>query len=201
MQSAPGVKVTKGKGEKLVVEHGKRKASLTYQEVFALGHSLFQAGKYGLARDVFGGLAKIGGRGPRAKIMLARCKAEIESFDTCNEILQGIFDGEDSAVAEELQGAFVFHTMGMQDEAIRAMVKVIKEYPDFPTAFLYLGDLYLEKGNAAKAAYCWKIAVKRDRKGGAVAIAARKQLAKLRARGKKSKARRGNENRTRNRRK
>ena len=201
MQSAPEMKVTKGKGEKLVVEHGRKKAELTYEEVFVLGHSLFQTGKYGLARDVFGGLAKIGGRGPRAKIMLARCKAEIESFDTCNEILQGIFEGADSAVAEELQGAFVFHTMGMQDDAIREMVKVVKEYPDFPTAFLYLGDLYLEKGNDARAAYCWKIAVKRDRKGGAVAVAARKQLAKLSARAKKSKAGRGNANRRRQQRK
>lgn len=187
MQSGQAIKIRKGNDEKFIVERGKKKAALTFQEAFALGHSFFQSGQYPSARDVFSVLAKTRGRGPRAKIMLARCTAEIDSFEACNEILQEIFEGDDAAIAEELQGAFVFHTMGMQDDAIREMAKAIKEYPDFPTALLYLGDLYLEKGNAAKAAYCWKVAVKRDRKGGAVAVTARKQLAKLSARVKKAK--------------
>lgn len=192
MPHVPEIRIRKGAEDKLVVERGSKKSALTYQDVFSLGHSFFIAGKYQLARDVFAQLAKVRGRGPRAKIMLARCKAELESFEACSEVLQSIFDGEEGAIAEDLQGAFVFHTLGLNTEAIRETVKVVKQYPDFPTAFLYLGDLYLEKGNRDKAEYCWKLAVKRDRKGGAVAASARRQIAKLkklRVKGKTSKPR------------
>lgn len=173
------IKIHKEGDGTLIVERNGKRAALNYQEVFGLGHSLFLAHKYHAAQDVFAQLSKIRGHGPRAKVMLARCKAELESFEACRDLLQSIFDGDQEQIAEDLQGAFVFHTIGLNDDAIRELVKVIKNYPDFPTALLYLGDLYLEKGNREKAEFCWKLAVKRDRKGGAVALAARKQLARL----------------------
>jgi lipopolysaccharide biosynthesis regulator YciM len=159
---------------------------LTYQQVFALGHSFFQAGHYHRAENVFAALARIRGSDPRAKIMLARSKAEINDFEACNEILQATFEGKDEQVVEQLQAAFVFHTIGMRDNAIREMLKVVKQYPDCATAFLFLGDLYLERGDLGKADYCWKLAVKRDPRRAAVAFVARKQLGKLARRVKKA---------------
>lgn len=185
---AASIRITAGKDDKLVVQSDKKKVELTYPQVFSLGHSFFQGNHFHEARDVFSALARIRGRGPRAKIMLARCIAEIDSFEACKELLDTIFEGEEAPVAEDLQGAFVFHVMGMRDEAIRELVKVVKDYPDYPTALLYLGDLYLEKDKHAKAAYCWKLAVKRDRRGGAIATTARKQLAQLSTRMKKAKS-------------
>jgi hypothetical protein len=176
------IKVSAGPDGKLLVQRGTKKAAMTYEQVFSLGHSFFQAGHYQLAHDIFAFLARVRGRGPRGKLMLARCKAEIKSFAACNEILEDIFEGEDQSVIDELQSAFVFHTMGMRDEAIAELVKVVKEHPDFPSALLFLGDLFLEAGNQEKAVYCWKLAGKRDRKGGAIAVTARKQLKKLPAR-------------------
>jgi len=181
------IQISPGPDGQLTVQSGKKKAQLSYPQVFSLGHSFFQRNHFHEARDVFAALAKIRGHGPRAKIMLARCMAEIDSFEACKEILDAIFEGEEAPVAEDLQGAFVFHVMGMRDDAIRELVKVVKEYPDYPTALLYLGDLYHEKGNLTKATYCWKLAMKRDRRAGAVAVTARKQLAQLSARIKKAK--------------
>jgi thioredoxin-like negative regulator of GroEL len=185
--ATPGIVISRGKESDFIVRRGTQKAELSFQQVFSLGHSLFQSGHYARAQDVFAVLGRVRGRGPRAKIMLARCKAEIESFEACSQILQTIFEGEQEPIAEELQGAFVFHTMGMQNDAIREMVKAVREYPDFPTALLCLGDLYLEKGDHAKATYCWKLAIKRDRNGGAIAVSAQKQLKRLNARIKKAK--------------
>lgn len=179
VESGPQITISRGQQDKLIVQRGEKKAVLRYQEAFALGHSWFQAGQYVMAQDVFAALAGIGGRGPRATIMLARCKAEIDSFEACDGILQAIFDGDEKPVAEELQAAFVFHTMGMRDDAIREMVKLVKTHPNLPTAFLYLGDLYFERGSHDKAAYCWRLAVSRDRRDGAVAITARRQLGQL----------------------
>jgi thioredoxin-like negative regulator of GroEL len=186
MMASP-IRIARGTEDKLIVQRGEKKAELTYPQLFSLGHSLFQGNRFHEARDVFAALARIRSRGPRAKIMLARCIAEIESFEACKEILDTIFEGEEPPVAEDLQGAFVFHVMGMRDDAIREMVNIVKQHPDYPTALLYLGDLYLEKGNHAKAVYCWKLAIKRDRRGGAVGITARKQLTQLSMRTKKAK--------------
>ena len=176
-KAPPHIKITRGRQDKLIVERDKKKIELTFQQAFSFGHSYLQAGHYHQAEDVFSALAEINGRGP--KIMLARCKAEVEGFDACNDILHAIFAGENEPIAGKLQGAFVFHTMCMRDDAIREMVEFVQRHPDFPIAFLYLGDLYLENGDYNKAAHCWKLAVKQDRRGGAVAVAARKQLAQL----------------------
>lgn len=178
-KTAKRIKVSPGPDGKLLVQRGTKQAAMTYEQVFSLGHSFYQSGHYQLAHDIFAFLARVRGRGPRGKLMLARCKAEIKSFAACNEILEDIFQGEDQSIIDELQSAFVFHTMGMRDEAIADLAKAVKEHPDFPSALLFLGDLFLEADNQKKAAYCWKLAAKRDRKGGAIAVTARKQLKKL----------------------
>ena len=58
MNVVPEIKISKEKDDRLIVQRGKKKAALSYQEVFALGHSFFSAGQYALAWDVFSALAK-----------------------------------------------------------------------------------------------------------------------------------------------
>jgi thioredoxin-like negative regulator of GroEL len=173
------LKISAGKDGTFLVQRGHNKQELTFDQVFSLGHSFFHAGDYQPAHDLFAVLSRIRGRGPRAKIMLARCKAELDSFEKCEEILHTIFRGEQEPIAEEFQAAFVFHTMGLREEAIRELVKLVKEYPDLPSACLFLGDLFQHAGKPDKAAYCWKLAVRRDCSGGAIATTAKKQLARL----------------------
>lgn len=156
------IQITRKPEDKWMVKYRNKQAELTFPQAFSLGHSFFQENRFRGARDVFAALARAPGPGPRAKIMFARCVAEIDSFEACREILNVIVEGEEAPIAEDLQGAFVFHVMGMRDDAIREFLKMVKQYPDYPTALLHLGDLYLEKGIAAKAVYCWKLAVKRD---------------------------------------
>jgi tetratricopeptide (TPR) repeat protein len=188
MAKAGDVKLVAHQG-KLIAQVGRKRKELSYEQAFSLGHSLLETGHYERALDVFRVLAQVRGRGPRAKLMLARCKAEIDGFEASKQILHTVFDGENEPIAEELQGAFVFHTMGLQEEAIREMGKVVKKHPDLPTACLFLGDLFREAGKLDKAVKCWKLAIKRDRRGGGVAIAARKELTDLAKRMKKAKQR------------
>lgn len=152
---------------------------LTYQQAFSSGHTLMNGGHFATAAKIFSRLVKIPGRGPRAKIMLSRCAVGLDKYAVCQEILKVAFEDEDQSIIEELQGAFVYHRMGMHDDAIREMTNVVQEYKNLPTACLLLGDMLAAQGRAKKAAYCWELAIQRDRPKGAVAQAARKQLAKL----------------------
>lgn len=168
-----------------VARSGRKQTELTYEQAFALGHSLLDDAEFGDAEGIFKVLARVRGRGPRAKLMLSRCKAGRFNLDACEEILQSVFDGENEAVAEELQAAFTYHVLDARESAIRELVKVVNEHPDLPTACLFLGDLLKEAGRYDKAAKCWKLAIRRDRRGGAVSVAARKELTKLDNRRKK----------------
>jgi tetratricopeptide (TPR) repeat protein len=178
MAKANEVELTVDQG-KLIAHAGDKQKELSYEQAFSLGYSLLKAGRYEQAQGIFTVLTHVRGHGPRAKIMLARCKAEFDGFKACAEILHAAFEGEDGPVAEEFQAAFVFHAMGLREDAIREIVKVVNEHPDLPTACLFLGDLFREAGKLDKAAQCWKLAIKRDRRGGGVAVAARKALKQL----------------------
>jgi thioredoxin-like negative regulator of GroEL len=158
---------------------GRKKRRVAYEEAFSFGHSLMEAGHYEHALRMFSALARTPNRGFRARVMQARCQAELEEFEACNEILKNVFENEEKPVAEELQSAFVYHKLGMTREAMRELRNVVKEHKDLPTACLFLGDLFQEAGSLRKATYCWKLAAQRDRRGGAVAKAAQKQLRRL----------------------
>lgn len=149
---------------------------LTYEQAFSFGHTLMQGGHFETAAQIFAKLAKVPDRGPRAKIMLSRCAVGMDKYAVCQEILKIAFKGEDHAVIEMLQAAFVYHKLGMQTDAIREMTKVIQKYKNVPTACLLLGDMFAAEGMPRKATYCWNLAIERDRPGGGVALSARKQL-------------------------
>ena len=167
----------------------KKRYQLTYQQAFSFGHTLMSGGHFESAARIFSQLAKIPGRGPRAKIMLSNCAVGMDKYSVCQQILRVAFEGENQAAIEMLQAAFVYHKLGMQADAIREMTKVIQQYENVPTACLLLGDMFLAQGKPEKAAYCWDLAVKRDRPAGAVAVSARKQLAALQNPPAKTKAR------------
>ena len=171
-----------------IIRNGKKRQLVDFPQLFTLGYSLLNNGFPKAAEDAFEQLCRVRGRGARAKIMLARCKAELDMYDDCEKIINSIFDDNEAPGAEELQTAFVYHSLGMTKDAIAELVKVANQYPDLPTACLYLGDLFLEAGQLAKAEQCWKLAISRDRKGGAIGKLARKQIAQVREHAKKAKS-------------
>ncbi len=169
-----------------VIEKDRKKSKpISFEQLFAIAYSLFHDGKPKAAEDAFKELSKIRGRGVRAKMMLARCKAELDQYDECEKIISSLFEDADGPVADELQTAFVYHSLGMTVDAIKELVKVVKQYPDLPTACLYLGDLFNEASDLKMAVRCWKLAVKRDRRGGAIAKIAKKQIGRINEHAKK----------------
>ncbi|MGD9647982.1 MAG: tetratricopeptide repeat protein [Pirellulales bacterium] len=158
---------------------GRKSFALTFEQAFTYGHTLLEGGHARQAAGLFQLLAKVGNRGPRAAIMLARCQADLNDFAACHELLEQAFAGEQEAVAKEFQTAFVYYKLGMKDDAAREMSRIVKEYANLPTACLVLGDWFAAAGNVDKARKCWKLAVARDRRGGSVGRTARKQLAAM----------------------
>jgi thioredoxin-like negative regulator of GroEL len=158
---------------------GDKEHILTYQQAFSYGHTLLEAGHLEKAVSIFKMLAKVSHKGPRAKIMLARCQAGLAHFAACQEVLDAVFEGAERPIAEELQNAFVFYKIGMHTEAIRSLAALANKYHSLPTLCLVLGDMFHADGKTEKAELCWRLAIKRDRLSGEVALTARKQIAKL----------------------
>ena len=153
-----------------------RKLTLDFPHAFALGDVLLAGNHLAAAKSVFESLAKVADRGPRARIMLARCQAGLNNFTACSATLEAAFDGEKEPIAEDLHSALVFLKLGFRDDAIRALGKIAMRFKSLPTICLLLGDLFVKQGDNEKAIACWKMAFKRDRLRGGVALAAGRRL-------------------------
>ncbi len=153
-----------------------KKLKLDFSHAFALGDVLLAGNHLTAAKSVFESLAKVNDRGPRARIMLARCQAGLNNFTACSATLEAAFDGEKEPIAEDLHSALVFLKLGFRDDAIRALGKLAMRFESLPTICLLLGDLFVKQGDTEKATTCWKMALKRDRLRGGVALAARRRL-------------------------
>jgi hypothetical protein len=166
---------------------GQKHRELTFEETFACGHSLLKSKKYAAAAEIFNTLLKARGGDRRVMIMLALCEAKLDHFEVCQQILRDAFEGKDEPLAEKLHSAFVYYKMGMSAEVVQELAAIVTDRADLPTVCLILGDLFGRKRQLDKARSCWKTAIKRDERGGAVALAARGELARLR---KKTKSQR-----------
>jgi predicted Zn-dependent protease len=158
---------------------------MTYQEAFAFGHSCLKAKKYDAASLIFETLLQDQSGDRRTKILLARSEAGRDHFEACHDLLQTVFEGENDPIAEDLHNVFVFYKMGMLSEAINELAEIVRSHPSLPTACLILGDAFAAAGKHDKAVACWKLAIKRDEEGGAVATAAKKQIQRVKRRTKR----------------
>lgn len=151
----------------------------TYQQSFAHGHAMVKEKRYESADMIFQKLAEVPDRGPRAHIMLAICKAGLSDYKASRAVLDSSFQNEKAILAAALQGAIVDARMGFKDDAMQELVQLVNEHKELPTLCLWLGDMLEANQRIEKAKQCWKLAIKRDRPGGAVALAAQQQLRKL----------------------
>jgi len=155
---------------------GGRKVALDFPHAFALGDVLLERGELEAAKSVFELLAAVGDRGPRAKIMLARCQSSLGNFTDCSATLEAAFGDDKETIAEPLHSALVYQKLGFRNDAIRTFGDLARRFESLPTICLLLGDLFAKQGDRAKAVACWKMADKRDRLRGGVALAAGRRL-------------------------
>lgn len=149
------------------------------ERALSLAHALLKAKKYGLAARICEGVLDGGSKPRGATILLACCKAGLQDYAACNQILQGIFADGKTHLAERLQAALVFQSLGMMPDAVSELVAVVDEVPDLSIIWLLLGDLYVAKADHGKAVTCWRLAAERDVRGGPVALAAVRELAQI----------------------
>jgi len=153
-----------------------------HRTAFSYGHALLRGGQPEEAAEVFNELLRINPKDEQATLMLARCKSEQEYHGACLELLEALFKNSDLSLAAEFHSAFVLRAAGMMDRAAQQMSNIVRQHHDLPIACLFLGDTLATDGQYKRAIECWKLAIARDQKGGAVAAAARKQLQALRKR-------------------
>ncbi len=149
---------------------------LRFDQAFALGCDLLEKGLTREAGKLFERLEEFPNRGPRAFIMQAFCEAATMNFEKCSRPLKKALDGKDPSVAEALHAAFVSYHVGIRQDALVSMTKLVNAHTELPTLCLILGNMLRKEGNLPLAERCWSMAVKRDRTGGAVAAAAMRRL-------------------------
>lgn len=168
---------------------GGKLFDMSYQQAFAYGHRLVLRSQFDVAAKIFEKLTEVTDRGPRAGIMLAICLAGLGDYKSSHAVLERAFLDEESVLAAELQDIMVMARMGFKRDALKDLVALVNSHKELPTLCLWLGDMLEAKQQLDQAIQCWKLAVKRDRPGGAVALSADKQLRRY---GKKAKAKKRN---------
>lgn len=149
--------------------------TFTFEDAFSFGCSLLKKGMPEQAAFVFEKLQQFSDRGPRAGIMRAFCESARKNFVECNEALTETLPDDAGDLANMLHEAFVYYHVVSRKEALQQLANLANEHHELPTLCLLLGEL-LESENPALAVRCWKLAVRRDRPGGAVAQVARKRI-------------------------
>jgi hypothetical protein len=148
----------------------------TYEQVFELAFALIDRKEFASAAQLFEQLEQFHDRGPRAYIMHAYCEAASLQFDRCSKPLAAAFDGEKQLLASELHNAFISYHVGIRQDAINALVRLVNGDRDLPTLCLLLGDMFRATGHSKLARKCWSLAIQRDWPNGAVAIVAQRHL-------------------------
>ena len=101
----------------------------------------------------------------------------MKDYSACQKTLQAVFSNNNEALAEHFQAAFVYHNLGMDQDATRELIALTNEQPDLPIAWLLLGDHFNDIGRREKADLCWRLAIDRDQRRGVAALAAQLELA------------------------
>jgi tetratricopeptide (TPR) repeat protein len=171
------VSVTKEKRIRMVVGSKTREVSL--DGALSYAYWLIKAGHYGPAATICAPVIQFASHAARAAILLARCEAGLRNYAASDRILHSRFATQDAPLAEELQAAFVYDSLGLHRDAVHELAAVAQAHPDLPTVCLLLGDWYARLGYRDRAIACWKAAIQRDRQNGSAAQAALGELARL----------------------
>src|SRR5262249_6067247 len=148
----------------------------TFEQAFVVACSLLDQGQIEEAATIFWRLREFADRGPRAFIMQAFCEAAALHFENCSRPLAVALDGDKGQLAADLHNAFVSYHVGIRQEALTSMTDLVNKYHDLPTLCLLLGNMFAAANQLNRARQCWSMAIHRDGKHGAVALAAARRL-------------------------
>ncbi|MCC6123486.1 MAG: hypothetical protein IT426_00840 [Pirellulales bacterium] len=158
---------------------GERSYLLDPQRAFVFAHNLILKKEYENAATVLKAVVASNVEHPRPAILLAYCKAALKDYAASHDLLELSLPEDKRPVADRLHDAFAYHGLGVRTDTLQELVSLANEYKDMPTVCLILGDIFAEAQKMRQAALCWKLAVQRDGKEGAVAQAARDVLGRL----------------------
>lgn len=173
---APNLSFSAPKPVTYRVNVGGRQLTMSYQEMFRAGYRLLLAEDFSEAIRVFNLLSSAVDRGPRARILLAFCQAQVRDYTACSQTLNEAFESESTDLEARLHEAFVYWACGLHKDAREELERIIEEHPDLPTISLLLGDLLARAGNRKAPPRFWKMAAQNDRQDGAVGLIARREL-------------------------
>ena len=165
----------------LELRSGNRSYRVTVDAALALAHSLLRAKRYKTAMRICAKVVGLNAHNPQAAILLACCEAGMKDYSACQKTLQAVFSNNNEALAEHFQAAFVYHNLGMDQDATRELIAITNEQPDLPMAWLLLGDHFNDFGRREKAALCWRLAIDRDKRQGVAALAAQQDVGRRKA--------------------
>jgi tetratricopeptide (TPR) repeat protein len=164
---------------RLRLKMGGQTRDVSYEQAFVLGHELFRNRKFAQAAAVFEKLTAVPQRGVRAHVMLAICRAGLSDYQAAFAVLKQAFVGNNDVLGSALYEVIIQSRMGFKEVARQQLAQLANDHHELPTLCLWLGDM-LEAGHQVeKAVECWKLAVRRDRRGGGVALAASQQLRRM----------------------
>lgn len=153
-----------------------KKHELTFEETFAYGYSFIKKRDYAVAEAFFKALLKTRPDEHAARIMLALCQAGQSHFDICRELLESALEDEDDESADRLHAAFVSINLGLPGVIVSELTRIVKDSSNLPVVCLLLGHYMKRFGQTGKANTCFKMAISRDDRNGAVALSARAEL-------------------------
>jgi predicted Zn-dependent protease len=149
------------------------------EDAIVFAHALLAAKKYHHAARICEVLLGWDSHDSSAAILLACCKAGLRDYAACYQLLKDVFEKNNLQLAEHLQAALVYQELGTKPDAVSELTAATNDSPDMPILWLLLGDEYAAISDCGKATLCWRLAIDRDTRGGPVALAARRQMARL----------------------
>jgi hypothetical protein len=155
---------------------GEKDYRLVYEQAFVFAYNLLEQGHVETAARLFERLENYEDRGPQPFVMQAFCEAAALHFDECSKPLVKIFEGENKSLAADLHNVFVSYHVGIREDAIKAMVDLVNTRRELPILCLLLGDMFRTSGQFEMARKCWRLAIHRDVRNGAIAAVAARHL-------------------------
>lgn len=159
-----------------------KKYRLEIRRAFSLAHQLLCGGHIDSAMQISEWLQTQLPDDRRVKVLLARAKARKGNYNACSELLNEAFiDVEDRGdIRGTLHTAIVYRASNLLGDSRKEMGALCSQFPQFPSLWLFAGDLWFAVGRRDRAVAAWRAAVKRDAAGPQlVGTAARHRIAEL----------------------
>lgn len=159
------------------VRRNGTKVTLTFPQLFVIGHRAWQKGDYRTARQIFSELLSVEDQGPRARIFLAHCHVMEGDYAGCSaELYHALPKEQFGDAASRLHDTFVLWKVGLLVDVKESLRSLVNDFPHLPTLSLMLADLLHSNGSESLSEKFLRRAIHYDRPDGGVALSAKSLL-------------------------